>query len=167
MKKTHFLFALIAIGILLFSCESSNKTTPTVAKHELIQSIDWFIGRWENTSDEGTLSETWKQESDSSLAGETYFVSNGDTLFRESIRLVETGGKLNYIPVVSDQNDGKAVVFTQTHSSANTIVFENQQHDFPQKIHYTQRNDSLIAVVSGKEKDKPRREVFAMKRSKN
>jgi len=167
MVKSSFLFALLVVETLLLSCNASTKTIPEATKHELIQSANWLIGRWEKTTDQGTLSETWKQDSDSSFVGASYFVSGNDTLFSESICLVEMDGGLHYIPTVSDQNEEKPVVFTLIHSTTNKLVFENHKHDFPQNIRYTHNNDSLIAVISGKEDGKLRQEVFAMKKVVN
>jgi len=167
MKIISFLSALLVTSSLLFSCNSQNDKAPKTDSHELIQSAEWLIGRWENTDDQGTLSETWKKDSDSSFAGASYYVSGGDTIFSESIRLVEMDGGLHYIPSVSDQNEGKPVDFTLIHTTTNEFIFENRKHDFPQNIRYTLTNDSLIAVISGKQKGKPHQEVFAMKRSAN
>ena len=167
MKIISFLSALLVTSSLLFSCNSLNGNPPKTDNHELIQSAEWLLGRWENTDEQGTLSETWEKDSDSSFAGASYFVSGDDTLFSESIRLVEMDGGLHYIPTVSDQNEGEPVDFTLIHGTATQLIFENRKHDFPQNIRYTHTNDSLIAVISGKQKGKPHQEVFAMKRSEN
>jgi hypothetical protein len=92
---------------------------------------------------------------------------NNDTISSESIQLVQEGDKLLYVPVVRKQNEGKRVVFTLSFSTDNQLVFENPQHDFPQKILYTLiNNDSLLAEISGTYNGKHQSEKFPMSRAK-
>lgn len=51
--------------------------------------------------------------------------------------------------------------------SETKLVFENQQHDFPQIISYTRMgSDSLIAEISGIKKGEKEKRTFPMKRLK-
>jgi hypothetical protein len=164
MKKICAPIALLAVGIQLTACGTPAEKEPAREKktYDELKKAEWFLGRWENNSEEGNLSEIWTRESDSSFIAETYFEIGSDTVFREKVRLEEVDGKLVYRASVSDQNAGKQVSFGITHSSANKLVFENPKHDYPKKITYTMRNDSLVAVISGGSKQ----EVFAMGRVK-
>lgn len=160
MKKSFAPVVLLAAGILA-ACGSqtgTENTAPEQKTYNELKKAEWFLGRWENNSEEGILSETWRRESDSTFIAETYFVIGADTVFREHVRVAEEDGKLVYHASVSDQNSGKPVSFTMTRSSGKEIVFENPKHDYPKKIKYTLRNDSLVAVISGNGKQ----EVFAM-----
>lgn len=115
----------------------------------MIEKAQWLMGRWQNTSAKGLLTEIWRKENDSTLVGQSYFIAGRDTLSFENIRLEQRNGILSYIPTVRDQNMGQAIYFTLTLSTDSTLVFENPEHDFPQKISYTiMAKDSLIAEVS-------------------
>jgi hypothetical protein len=164
MKKFYAPLALLAFGTQLISCGSGTEVDADHGKptFDELKKAEWFLGRWENKSDQGDLSETWTRESNSSFRGASYFVIAGDTVFEEQILLQEVDGKLIYSPTIADQNNGKPIDFTMTRSGKNELVFENKQHDFPQKITYTLRNDSLVAVISGKRDGKQQSEVFAM-----
>lgn len=167
MKKIVLSFTIIA---LLAACadeqplaESTDETT-TVPSYEAHKQAAWLLGRWENNSDQGNLSEIWEKKNDSLYIGTSYFEINGDTVFNESVELIKKDGVLNYIVSISEGNQG-AVPFKLTKSSETEMVFENPKHDFPQTITYTHKGDSLIAIISGKEKGKPKKEVFAMKKT--
>lgn len=88
-----------------------------------------------------------------------------DTVVFETIRLIEEGGKLYYIPTVKNQNSGQPVRFAQKEISSSLLVFENQAHDFPQIISYRKVGaDSLVAEISGKINGNDRKQTFAMKK---
>jgi hypothetical protein len=45
------------------------------------------------------------------------------------------------------------------------LVFENKEHDFPQKITYTKiSNDSIVAEISGMKDGKQSKESYPMKK---
>ena len=72
-----------------------------------------------------------------------------------------------YIPTVKNQNAGLPVSFATKNISQTQLVFENQQHDFPQIISYTKINtDSLLAEIKGTKNGKERKEIVSMKRIK-
>ena len=148
MKKA-LIFAAILVSNFYACVHSAKPTKNPCEKYQIIHKTDWLIGNWQRVSKEGTLTEAWTQLNDSTFAGRSFFISNGDTLSSELISLEQRNGKLYYIPTLADQNDGKAVVFTITSLTDSSATFENPEHDFPQKIDYRfQKPDSLIAEVS-------------------
>jgi hypothetical protein len=166
MKKIYIPVFLLP---LLIACGTSSeeKTNPdseTEKPAGQLTKAAWLIGRWESSADGGILSETWQKEDNSTFSAETYFVVAGDTVFEEHVQLKEINGKIVYSPTIPDENNGKPTDFTMTSASANQIIFENPKHDFPQKIRYTLKGDSLIATISGKRAGKIESEVFAMKK---
>jgi hypothetical protein len=130
-----------------------------------LDTLQWLAGRWVMETPAGRLSEEWKKTSDSVYSGASFMVSGDDTLFSEKISLIRSGNELHYIPVVSDQNNGKPVVFRLASAQKGRWVFENPAHDFPQQIIYEHPHpDSLVATVAGIDKGKARQEVFRMKK---
>jgi len=138
----------------------------------IVQSIElnkaaWLIGTWENKTARGSMYETWGKLSDVEFSGKSYVLKERDTIVFETIRLVEEQGSLFYIPVVKKQNEGLPVRFALKTISETALVFENPQHDFPQRIAYTKINaDSLVAEISGVKNGQQRRQTFPMKRIK-
>jgi hypothetical protein len=141
MKNSSYL-VLIVLSCL-FSCQQ--KTT-----FSELEKANWFLGRWENKTPEGTFSEEWKVENDSLYLGESYFINNNDTLFAETVRLEQRKNDLFYIVSVPNQNEEQPVAFKLTSSTVDYLVFENPEHNFPKKITYKLvTKDSLYAEISG------------------
>ena len=60
-------------------------------------------------------------------------------------------GEVFYVPVVP-HNEG-AVYFKMTEQSEDKVIFENPEHDFPQRIIYLRiSNDSLHVKIEGLDK---------------
>lgn len=159
----RYLFILSVLIITSCSTDASGSGRSEKSQKRL-RELEWLIGRWENHSNKGNLSEIWERENDSVLIGVSYYVIGRDTVFREKIRLEATEGKVYYKPEVDGQNEGKPVTFTLSRTNDMKWVFENPEHDFPQIITYSHQNDSLVAVISGVQNGQSRSEVFAMKR---
>lgn len=166
IKKNLKYVTLLTIFCTLLSCnESVKKTEKKQSETGFIETAKWLLGDWENISDEGHITESWKRVNDSTFAGASYFTKGKDTLSSETISLEEKRGKLYYIPTVAGQNDGKPVSFKLVIYDDNNLIFENPAHNYPQKIRYTRiHNDSMIAEISGNDRGIPLKEKFAMRR---
>lgn len=167
MKNT-FLLALICA---LFSCTNpGSKNVDQVASKESAREIEkasWLIGKWNNISEDGSIVEMWEKFNDSIYVGKSYFIRGTDTVSSESIKLVQDGNELSYVPTVKNQNDGQPVRFKLISSDSNKLIFKNRAHDFPQTISYYQlSSDSLLAEISGLVKGELRSEKFPMRRVK-
>lgn len=169
MKKT-ITYLIPCILISAISCkEAHDSKLPQkeilTKKYETIENSNWLIGRWENNSVEGNLSEFWTMANDSTLLGESYFVIGKDTVFGEKVELKQRENDFIYEARVAKQNDEKPVPFKLTSSSEKEMVFENPAHDYPNKIVYQKvGNDSLVAEIFGKKDGKEKSETFKMKK---
>lgn len=154
-----FYKTILASFILVFvSC----KNTDLIKKNK-IKEAEWLIGNWENTSIDGTLSENWKKLNDTTFHASSYFIKGKDTLRFETILLTLKGNDLTYFATVKGENDDKAVAFQSTAESDTELIFENEKHDYPQKIKYIKgENNTLTAEISGKLSNKPASEKFVM-----
>ena len=155
------------LQLLIVLCITSAHSIFGQQKNQPITHAKWLIGSWKNQSAKTVDIETWKKLNDSTFIGRSYSLTGGDTVSSEHIRMEQHKGKLYYIPTVKNQNGGKAVTFMLTSSNNKHVVFENPEHDFPQKITYTQiTNDSLVAEISGTKKGWQKAIQFPMKRVK-
>lgn len=162
MKHIFLLAALVTFT----ACSSGNDAQKNTEQKNRLPQLKWLIGRWENNSDQGNLSEIWEPADDSTYSGASYFVIQGDTVFSESVRLEERKGTINYCVTVPGQNNGKEVCFELTKLDGKNLTFENPKHDYPSKITYQQKGDSLIAEISGKIKGNRKSERFSMKKAR-
>ena len=130
-----------------------------------MQKVEWLIGTWVQETKKGAVYESWSLQNDSALLGRSYKINQQDTIIFETIRLVHESGKLYYVPVVSNQNQGKPVRFALVKLTDTEMVFTNPAHDFPQIIQYKQQGkDALLAEIRGTNKGVERTVQFPMKR---
>jgi hypothetical protein len=149
---------LLMLLAVVVSCQKKESV-----EKDKIKIADWLIGNWENKSPDGLLTENWQKVNDSTFSATSYFIKGKDTLHFEKIVLSQKGEKLTYSATVNGQNNDKAIDFPSTSETATKLVFENPQHDYPQKITYTKgANNSLTAEVTGKLQGKLTTERFIM-----
>jgi len=109
--------------------------------------LSWIIDRWVSTDGESTSYEHWEKISDSLFAGGSETVKNGDTVFNEKLKLIKEGDEIFYVADV--KHNPAPVKFKLTSISDNEAVFENPEHDFPQKITYKLIDGNLHAAIEG------------------
>jgi hypothetical protein len=162
----RMIIAAVIAG-LIFMSYSCNEKTKAHEPHPLLGEMSWLIGTWKSSSPDGEFYEIWNAFHDSAYKGIGFMLVKGDTLFSEIISLELRGGELYYIPTVSGQNEGMPVSFKLISSTPGNFVFENKQHDFPQRIIYSHPSaDSLHARIEGIQEGEFRKEEFAMHREK-
>lgn len=166
MKQTILLLLLGFTAGCTGEVSNSEATENEKTAEKRLPQLEWMLGRWENNSDQGNLSEVWKQVDDSTFTGRSYFVIQGDTVFAETIRLIERKGKISYCVSVKDQNNGEEVPFELTALDGKNLTFENPEHDYPSKITYTGKGNSMVAEISGMVEGKPKSEQFSLKKKK-
>ena len=148
---------LIIIATCLYSCFGHT--------HAQVSKAGWLTGTWENKTSKGSMYETWTKVSDTELMGKSYLVKDKDTIVFETIQLIQEKGNMVYIPTVKNQNNGLPVRFASKLVTADSLVFENKEHDFPQTICYVRSSpNTLVAEISGSKNGKERKQIFAMKK---
>lgn len=123
---------------------------PKASMKEITWPADLLQGQWLMNTPRGQIMESWRVLSSNNILGHTYSISNGDTSLIESINVLKESDGIYYVPIVKDQNQGKATRFKMTSADNNTFIFENRTHDFPKRIVYDFKSpDILHAWVDG------------------
>jgi hypothetical protein len=139
--KTQLLSGSILLGsIFLLSACSTNEETE-------VNSLKWMLGKWQSSTEEGILYEEWKKVNDSTYSGHAYAITpEGDTTFSETAQITKSNGAITYSVTVNEESTTDfALVDNQ-----DIAVFENIDHDFPQRIIYQKlAKDSLFAKIEG------------------
>ncbi len=119
------------------------------SKKSKLDELAWFVGRWTQVEGPDLVSyEEWQRVSPTLYKGLSWTLYHNDTVHVETIDMVLEGQDIYYIPTVPE-NKGP-VRFKMSTMAADSVVFENPAHDFPQKITYEARGDSmLMAQISG------------------
>ncbi len=138
----YYLLSLLCLSIC---CKVQERTTQPA-----LTSVRWILGTWKLQSDRVKLYEKWVLKNDSTFEGTNYRILNTDTIVNEHVVLQSSGPNIYYIPTVTDQNNALPILFNMVHHSADSIVFENKDHDFPQHIRYKKINSKEIrAIIDG------------------
>ena len=148
------LTTLVSVGATAAGLEAQQPVT--------IARAAWLAGCWEQRSARGTIEEQWMAPRGRTMIGSGRTI-RGDSLFEfEQIVLRERGGQLLYEAHPSGQ---AGTTFTSTAADDTSLVFENPQHDFPQKVGYLRRGvDSLVAFIEGPRNGQTRRITFTYAR---
>ncbi|MBU0763794.1 MAG: hypothetical protein KJ607_03050 [Bacteroidetes bacterium] len=123
--------------------------------------FEWLTGEWIYSEDESVMTESWKKVSDSLYCGKAILTEFNDTVFSEELTISGSGESIILSVVVPGQNDGKKVEFRLTSSEKGIYVFENQQHDFPNKIIYKNPEPGILhGQISGNSGGREQKQDF-------
>ncbi len=128
-----------------------------------ISQLAWLGGCWKSETAEPGSGEHWLPLAGGTLLGVSRTVKQGKTVEFEfmQIRTVENG-QLALIAMPSGQ---KTTVFPVLRLGQSEVVFENPQHDFPQRVIYQLEGETkLRARIEGMRKGALRGIDFPMSR---
>lgn len=146
MKKT--LFLLLSV-LILSSCDSNSSPEVKMKKVvETTENFDWLVGKWKRNNNEPnrTTYEVWHKISRDEYKGWGYTMQYHDTISMESLSLTKTNNEWK-VAVITMQ-DSVPTYFKLTEFDKNSFVCENNEIDFPNKIHYWRENRVLLAKIS-------------------
>jgi hypothetical protein len=109
-----------------------------------------FSGTWMSESENVIYEETWIWK-DKALEGVGLIYNDTDTLFVEQLQILKNLGHWHYAATISDQNDGKTVLFKLEKPYDERYVFRKKRHDFPKTIAYAFNQDSVYIEIEGEE----------------
>jgi hypothetical protein len=106
--------------------------------------LSWLRGCWERTTRTGRAVEHWVGDI-RELTGVARLITDGRDRETEHLRIYMHGDSLVYDAHPESQAPN---IFTLRTHAADSLVFEDPEHDFPQRIVYRRvGTDSLIATV--------------------
>lgn len=151
---------LFSICILFFSCGVNDAGTGEGFD------FDRLCGKWMDISEDTAFNEEWRKASEGLFEGRGYVLSENDTVFIETLSIELEGTKAVYQAQVSNQNKERRIPFEALEQKSNKVVFENVQHDFPQRIIYELKsNEELRVAIEGYENGVYRKLKFDFKRA--
>ena len=129
---------------------------PSIAPPARIADVGWLHGCWDLKQNGRHTIEQWSAPEGGTMIGTSRSVADGVTKEFEFLMIREgTDGRLEYVARPSGQ---AMAVFTAVRASADEVVFENPQHDFPTRIIYRRTSDGgLLAAVEGNRGGQTRR----------
>ena len=169
------LIVLISVAVLFTSCKNETKkegsvdteSTTTSNKLDKLNQLHWLLGTWQNVSEEGTSKEVWTKVNDSLYVAESFTIVESDTVFYETVQLFQDNTDVYFSATDALQNGGKAVAFKLIPNEEGLFVFENNMHDFPKRIIYSNPvKDSIHAWIVGIQDEQFRKVDFYFERVK-
>jgi len=127
-----------------------------------IETLGFMSGCWQGQMGPLTIEEQWSRAGGGMMMGMSRNIKGGRTVFSEFMRIEPRGGELYYIARIGDAKQSPTP-FKLVRANAAEAVFENLEHDFPQRIIYRVDGDGLKARIEGKDKGKERGEDYPMK----
>lgn len=136
---------------------------PVVFAENRIENLAWLAGCWESNTGGEQFTENWMKPSGKTMFGIGRYIKDNKTLFYEFLQIRENpDGSIYFIALPSNQ---KEATFTLLRGDNKEAIFENPEHDFPQRVVYRlEGKDSLLAYVEGIDLGKQRKEEFPLKR---
>lgn len=116
----------------------------TPLKGQSLQDLNWLSGYWTGTVQGVEMEELWTPASGNMILGLHRDV-RGDNSSFEFLRItINEDGNLVYLAAPSGREPTEFLLVELT---ANRVVFENMEHDFPQRIIYSRAADQLTARI--------------------
>lgn len=139
---------LHATTLILLALFASTLPADTSPEQASIATLAWLSGSWGGTQDGVTSEEHWTSPAGSGLVGMHKDVTAGKMSGFEFLRIeVDTRQRICYVSMPG----GKAPTsFCAVEFGERRVVFENKEHDFPQRILYWLTADGrLHARIEG------------------
>lgn len=153
MKR--MLLGLLLLPVVLLAADApAGKATAAIALNQL----GWLAGHWRMEKAGRVVDEQWMAPAAGVMLGMARTIARGKVVEHEFMQIREgPGGALYFVALPSGQ---KEAAFQIVSLSATEAVFENKEHDFPQKITYARQPDgSLLAAIEGPGKDGTTRRI--------
>ena len=134
------------------------------AQQLTVDRVAWLHGCWRSTGGEATVEEQWMAPRGGTMLGMGRTIRGSTLVEYELVLIKEEEGRLAYEARPSGQ---PTATFMATTASDSSVVFENPQHDFPQRVGYRRNGaDGLEAWIEGQANGKSRRVDFSYQRAR-
>ncbi len=154
---------LLMFSFLLVLCSGSIAQQKTS-----VGDFGFLKGSWTMNTAKGRIVESWKISKDAGMDGISFSISNaGDSTLLETIKIYESAGSIYYEPTGNGAGNDSTVSFKLISAENGIFVFENRNHDFPQRISYQPQSASnVLARIEGTVNGKFRKIEFPYSREK-
>ena len=133
-----------------------------MAQDMTAEKLGWMAGCWAASGGETGSGEQWMAPAGGTLIGMSRTVKNGKTVAWEAVQIRDVEGRLAYVAKPHNQPEA---AFKLASLDGQQAVFENPQHDFPQRIIYKRDGDRLLARIEGTMKGKTKGIDFPLQKT--
>lgn len=140
---------LIAVVIVVSGCASAPRGEAPVQ-----ETFGWMLGEWRTEGDTRYTVESWTADDSGVLRGTSRTIRDGRTTFEERMTIERRDGGIYFVAAPQGQ---PAHAFALLEVGARHAIFEDPEHDFPQRIRYTlEAPKVLVGQIEGRQGDRER-----------
>lgn len=150
---------LISLGLLVLSVGVAGQEE----EKSPFTDLEWLVGGWARVEGGVRMEECWLPARGGIMLGVHRDVFSKEKAFFEYLRIGLDGKDLVYY---ASPLGRKATAFRMKSLSKGKVVFENPDHDFPQRIIYRLKDKTtLVARIEGTEKGKEKSSQWEWKKA--
>jgi hypothetical protein len=164
VEKSLSVFACGVRLVLGLALVASIRLSVSAQPQSVVERVAWLHGCWQGTMGQATVEEHWMAARGGTMLGMSRTILGSKTTSYELALVKEQEGRLAYEAHPSGQ---PSTVFVAREVADSMVVFENLQHDFPQRVGYRRTGaDALAAWVEGTDKGQARRVDYSYRRTR-
>jgi hypothetical protein len=162
MKVWSFIWSALGSASLLFGVSITSPAGETNAP--TLAGLSWLEGSWVQRGKKVENEEHWIAPKGGMMLGLNRTTREGGKTSFEFFRIEQTTNGLSYF---ASPQGRAATEFRLKELTADRVVFENLNHDFPQRIIYWREGESTLhARIEGSIKGKERKEEWHWRKSR-
>lgn len=146
----------LILALVLFCIPGSSAAPVSIAQ------LAWLQGCWSLEMGGRVVEEQWNSPRGGTMLGTSRTIKAGKTSEYEFVIIQERGDALVYEAHPSGQAGAQ---FTSIKIESDQVIFENKEHDFPQRIGYRKVANGVEAWIEGTVGGKSRKIDFPYKRT--
>ena len=154
MRTNMIVIAILCLSLLGLVRQASAAVT--------LSELAWLTGNWTGLQNGLDMEESWLAPKGNTMIGVHRDVKDDRTVSFEFFRIEATAEGITYW---ASPKGKPATPFRLIESSGKRVVFENAQHDFPQRVIYWLADDNLHAKIEGTLHGKTASEEWTWQRS--
>jgi len=157
--------SILICALLVTPVQAEEKKVQAEEQKATLADLAWIAGCWEGGGASSAYMEQWMVPAGGTMMvmSRTVALANQKTTAFEFLRIHEEADGIYYTSIPSGQTQAS---FKLAKYDERSMVFENADHDFPQRITYRLEKDgSLMATIEGMDKNALKQVEFPMKRA--
>ncbi len=139
----------IVIAITVFLLSGLTIAGPAKSPVAELKDFSGMAGCWERRDEAKKLlvSEQWMSPAGTSMIGMGRTVKDGKTTDWEFMRIEQRTDGIFFVAKPMENNDETA--FRLISSKPDEVIFENKEHDFPQRVIYKPQGSKMTGRIEG------------------
>jgi hypothetical protein len=151
----YWMLCLVLLGATISFAEESPKTPAS------LDSLSWLEGHWRGEGGGVRMEEVWMSGEGAVMPGVHRDLFDNGRSFFEYLRIELRPSGIVYL---ASPRGESTTEFPLRESSDSFVLFENPEHDFPQRIEYRRDGELLTVSIEGNANGETRRRSWQWKR---